>query len=77
MYKRGISTFLFALIQLKKYHVIPLAIFESIFTVQVVVIAIISLRIARQIVPLATLILLTLGLTFYASKKTDFRNTFF
>nr|XP_016927003.2 uncharacterized protein LOC108007756 [Drosophila suzukii] len=52
--------------KLKKYHVIPLAVFECIFTVQVVVISIISLRIARQIVPLATLILLTLGLTFYA-----------
>ncbi|XP_017020783.1 uncharacterized protein [Drosophila kikkawai] len=52
--------------KLKKYHVIPLAIFEFLYTVQVVVLVIISLRIARHIVPLATLILLTLGLTFYA-----------
>ncbi|KAH8282276.1 hypothetical protein KR054_006539 [Drosophila jambulina] len=52
--------------KLKKYHVIPLAIFEFFYTVQVVVISIIALRIVRHIVPLATLILLTLGLTFYA-----------
>ncbi|XP_016978000.1 uncharacterized protein LOC108043703 [Drosophila rhopaloa] len=56
----------FGAYKLKKYHVIPLAIFEFFYTVQVVVLTIISLRIARHIVPLATLILLTLGLTFYA-----------
>ncbi|KAH8249276.1 hypothetical protein KR032_008006 [Drosophila birchii] len=56
----------FGAYRLKKYHVIPLAIFEFVYTVQVVVIAIIALRILRHIVPLATLILLTLGLTFYA-----------
>ncbi|XP_016963086.1 uncharacterized protein LOC108033319 [Drosophila biarmipes] len=56
----------FGAYKLKKYHVIPLAIFEFIFTVQVVVFTIISLRIARHIVPLATLILITLCLTFYA-----------
>ncbi|XP_001968836.3 uncharacterized protein LOC6540749 [Drosophila erecta] len=52
--------------KLKKYHAIPLAIFEFLYTVQVVVLVIISLRIARHIVPLATLILMTVGLTFYA-----------
>ncbi|EDX03848.1 uncharacterized protein LOC6731106 [Drosophila simulans] len=52
--------------KLKKYHVIPLAIFEFIYTVQVVVLVIITLRIARHIVPLATLILMTLALSFYA-----------
>ncbi|KAH8362694.1 hypothetical protein KR200_011462 [Drosophila serrata] len=52
--------------KLKKFHVIPLAIFEFFYTVQVVVLATIALRIVRHIVPLATLILLTLGLTFYA-----------
>ncbi|KAH8351880.1 hypothetical protein KR084_000362, partial [Drosophila pseudotakahashii] len=56
----------FGAYKLKKYHVIPLAIFEFFFTVQVVVLSIISLRIARHIVPLATLIMLTIGLTFYA-----------
>ncbi|XP_017012667.2 uncharacterized protein [Drosophila takahashii] len=56
----------FGAYKLKKYHVIPLAIFEFIFTVQVVVLSIVSLRIARHIVPLGTLILLTLALTFYA-----------
>ncbi|XP_017048885.1 uncharacterized protein LOC108093377 [Drosophila ficusphila] len=56
----------FGAFKLKKYHVIPLAIFEFIYTVQVTVLAIITLRIARHIVPLATLILLTLGLTSYA-----------
>ncbi|XP_017115164.1 uncharacterized protein LOC108137773 [Drosophila elegans] len=52
--------------KLKKYHVIPLAVLEFFYTVQVVVFTVISLRIARHIVPLATLILITLGLTFYA-----------
>lgn len=57
--------------QLKKYHVVPLAIFEFIYTVQVVVLVIITLRIARHIVPLATLILMTLALSFYASKQLN------
>ncbi|XP_039479611.2 uncharacterized protein LOC120444123 [Drosophila santomea] len=56
--------------KLKKYNVIPLAIFEFIYTVQVVVVVIITLRIARHIVPLATLILMTIGLTFYAMLVT-------
>ncbi|KAH8269337.1 hypothetical protein KR018_004613 [Drosophila ironensis] len=56
----------FGAYKLKRYHVIPLAIFEFFYTVQVVIIAVIALRIARHIVPLATLILLTLGLTAYA-----------
>ncbi|XP_043640410.1 uncharacterized protein LOC122611417 [Drosophila teissieri] len=56
--------------KLKKYHVIPLAIFEFVYTVQVVVVVIITLRIARHIVPLATLILMTIGLTFYAMLVT-------
>ncbi|KAH8314121.1 hypothetical protein KR067_011984 [Drosophila pandora] len=52
--------------KLKRYHVIPLAIFEFTYTVQVVVINIFSLRIVRRIVPLVTLILLTICSTFYA-----------
>ncbi|KAH8324782.1 hypothetical protein KR074_000903 [Drosophila pseudoananassae] len=56
----------FGAYKLKRYHVIPLAIFELIYTVQIVVVAIFSLRIVRHVVPLATLILLTIILTFYA-----------
>ncbi|KAH8244462.1 hypothetical protein KR026_010488 [Drosophila bipectinata] len=58
----------FGAYKLKRYHVIPLAIFELIYTVQIVVVAIFTLRMVRRIVPLATLILLTIILTFYASK---------
>ncbi|XP_017098756.2 uncharacterized protein [Drosophila bipectinata] len=56
----------FGAYKLKRYHVIPLAIFEFIYTVQIVVVAIFTLRMVRRIVPLATLILLTIILTFYA-----------
>ncbi|KAH8255425.1 hypothetical protein KR038_002894 [Drosophila bunnanda] len=61
--------------KLKKCHVIPLAIFEFFYTVQVVVLATVALRIARHIVPLATLILLTLGLTFYASRIYNYKKS--
>ncbi|EDW25523.1 GL26378 [Drosophila persimilis] len=56
----------FGAYRLKKYHVMPLCIFEFLYTVQIVGISVISLRIARHVVPLGTLILLTLTLTFYA-----------
>ncbi|SPP86031.1 uncharacterized protein LOC117587982 [Drosophila guanche] len=56
----------FGAYRLKKYHVLPLVIFEFFYTVQIVVVAVISLRIARHVVLLTTLIVLTLMLTFYA-----------
>ncbi|KRF98442.1 uncharacterized protein Dwil_GK28272 [Drosophila willistoni] len=52
--------------KLKGIHVLPLAIFEVLYTIQVVVTAIFFLRILRHYVSLSTLIALTLVVYFYA-----------
>ncbi|XP_068150964.1 uncharacterized protein [Drosophila tropicalis] len=51
---------------LRGIHVLPLAIFEVLYTIQVVVIAIFFLRILRHYVSLSTLIAMTLVVYFYA-----------
>ncbi|XP_022233719.2 uncharacterized protein LOC111081871 [Drosophila obscura] len=56
----------FGAYRLKKYYVLPLFVFEFFYFMQIVLLSVIALRIARHVVPLTTLILLTLVLTFYA-----------